>query len=98
HPPLPRKQTANPTARQKESPAPTRAPAGNYKDTFRKAMEAKDRRRWPQARDLLQQAIQQNGTESTERINTSGFGGYTEYLPKYQLGVGLKDGGDGAGG
>jgi Novel STAND NTPase 1 len=93
-PPPTVKPPDNPPA-VKESPPPTNPPAsGNYRDTFRKAMEAKDRRRWPQARDLLQQAIQQNGTESTERINTSGFGGYTEYLPKYQLGIVFKNLGD----
>ena len=57
-------------------------------------MVAKDRRSWPAARDLFQLAIQQNGTESTERINISGFGSNAEYLPKYQLGIVLKNLGD----
>jgi Novel STAND NTPase 1 len=90
-PPVGTKQPENPPTPVKESPPPNPPPAGNYRDTFRKAMEAKDRRRWAQARDLFQQAIQQNGTESTEKINVSGFGGLEEYLPKYHLGIAFKN-------
>jgi hypothetical protein len=86
----PSKQPENPPTPPKESPA-AKMPKGNYKETFRKAMEAEERRRWADARNLFQQAIQQNGTESTEKINVSGFGGLEEYLPKYHLGIAYKN-------
>ncbi|MGE5837692.1 MAG: hypothetical protein ACM4AI_24685, partial [Acidobacteriota bacterium] len=88
--PPPPKQPENPPTPTKESPSPN-VPKGNYRETFRKAMDAEGRRRWADARDLFQQAIQQNGTESTEKINVSGFGGLEEYLPKYHLGIAYKN-------
>jgi hypothetical protein len=65
--------------------------AGNYKETYRKAIEAKNQKRWQQAVTLFETAIKQNGTESTERINIAGFGNVEPYVPHYYLGVALKN-------
>ena len=57
-------------------------------------MLARDKRQWPEVRRLLTEAIALNGTESTERITISGFGNTEQYLPKYFLGVALRNLGD----
>lgn len=72
-------------------PAETRPIAGNYKETYRKAIEAKNQKRWQEAAGLFQTALQQNGSESTEKINISGFGNVEPYVPKYYLGIVLKN-------
>lgn len=71
--------------------ATTTKPSGNYRDTYRKAVEAKNQKRWQEAASLFQTALQQNGTESTERINISGFGNVEPYVPHYYLGLALKN-------
>jgi hypothetical protein len=93
---------ATATAPKPEPPAdttPTTAPvptdtkpiAGNYKDTYKKAIEAKNQKHWQQAEELFQTALKQNGSESTEKINISGFGNVEPYVPKYYLGIVLKN-------
>ena len=72
-------------------PAETKPIAGNYKDTYKKAIEAKNQKRRPQAQELFETALKQNGSESTERINISGFGNVEPYVPKYYLGVVFKN-------
>lgn len=77
--------------------AATTPSAGDYKDSFRKGVDASNRRRWTEARDMLALAVQQNGQDTGERITISGFGNYEPYLPHYFLGVALKNLGDCAG-
>jgi hypothetical protein len=71
--------------------APDPPVTGDYRDLFRKAMVARDRRQWSESRQLLQQAIRINGVESTERITIAGIGNVEHYLPKYFLGLALKN-------
>jgi hypothetical protein len=77
-----------------KEPLPSPPKGGDYRETFRKAMLARDKRQWPEVRRLLTEAIALNGTESTERITISGFGNTEQYLPKYFLGVALRNLGD----
>ena len=77
-----------------KEPPPSPPKGGDYRETFRKAMLARDKRQWPEVRRLLTEAIALNGTESTERITISGFGNTEQYLPKYFLGVALRNLGD----
>ena len=77
-----------------KDPPPSPPKGGDYRETFRKAMLARDKRQWPEVRRLLTEAIALNGTESTERITISGFGNTEQYLPKYFLGVALRNLGD----
>jgi hypothetical protein len=72
-------------------PTPTVAVGGDYKETYRKAIDAKNRKRWDSAVQLFQAAVQQNGTDTGERISISGFGNIEPYLPKYYLGVSLQN-------
>ena len=71
------------------------APLDNrYRDTYKRAIDAKNRRRWPEARKLFEETLSQNSVESTERILISGFGNYEPYVPRYYLGVALSNLGD----
>jgi hypothetical protein len=72
----------------------TTAPDSRYRDTYRQAIDAKNRRRWPEARKLFEEALSQNSVESTERILISGFGNYEPYVPRYYLGLALSNLGD----
>ena len=72
-------------------PAETKPVSGNYKETYKKAIEAKNQKQWQQAEQLFETALKQNGSESTERINISGFGNVEPYVPKYYLGVVFKN-------
>ena len=69
-------------------------PDSRYRDTYKRAIDAKNRRRWPEARKLFEEALSQNGVESTERILISGFGNYEPYVPRYYLGLALRNLGD----
>ena len=73
-------------------PAPTTGV--DYRDTFRMAINAKNRRQWADARVLLEQAIKQNPVESTEKIPISGSSYFEPYVPNYFLGIALKNLGD----
>jgi hypothetical protein len=73
-------------------PSPTTS--GDYRDTFRMAINAKNRRQWADARVLLEQAIKQNPVESSERIPISGSSYFEPYVPHYFLGIALKNLGD----
>ena len=71
---------------------PSTGPAsGDYRETFRMAINAKNRRQWAEARDLLERAIQQNPVESTEKIPISGSSYFEPYLPNYFLGIARKN-------
>ena len=69
---------------------PTPTASGDYRDTFRMAINAKNRRQWAEARDLLERAIKQNPGESSERIPISGSSYFEPYLPYYFLGIAFK--------
>jgi len=93
-PPTPAPNPAAPNPPPSNAPAsnaPTPAVNGAYKETYRKAIEAKNQKRWQQAVDLFETALKQNGTESTEKINIAGFGNVEPYVPHYYLGVALKN-------
>ncbi|HYN06971.1 MAG TPA: hypothetical protein VES67_06250 [Vicinamibacterales bacterium] len=94
-PPDPKPTEKTPEKEKEKEPAPAAgAKGGDYREPFRKAMVAKDRKQWAEARRLLEQAIAIKGTESTEKITIAGFGNMEQYLPKYFLGVALKNLGD----
>jgi hypothetical protein len=84
-------KTPDKTPDKSKDPAAAGGGKGDYREPFRKAMQAKDRRQWDDARQMLERALAINGTESTERVTVSGFGGYEQYLPKYYLGITLKN-------
>ena len=64
----------------------------DYKDTYRKALEAVDRKRWSEVAQLMREAIQQNPKEG-EKVKLYGLR-FETYLPHYHLGVALSQGGD----
>ncbi len=91
--------TAKPPIPTPQSPAAgvntiVKPPDSRYRDTYKRAIDAKNRRRWADARKLFEEAIAQNGVESTERIPISGFGNYEPYVPRYYLGLALSNLGD----
>ncbi len=69
-------------------------PDSRYRDTYKRAIDAKNRRRWTDARKLFEETLAQNSVESTERISISGFGNYEPYVPRYYLGLALSNLGD----
>ena len=71
-------------------PAAKPAVTGDYRQSYRLAID-ENRRRWEEAAQLFQCAAQQNGTDTGERINISGFGNIEPYVPKYYLGLSLKN-------
>jgi tetratricopeptide (TPR) repeat protein len=91
--------TPAPPAKDPGTPTTGAGPAtgttsGDYRQAFRMAINAKNRRQWREARDLLERAIKQNPVESTESIPISGSSYFELYLPKYQLGIALSNLGD----
>ncbi|HET7292788.1 MAG TPA: hypothetical protein VFM88_10205 [Vicinamibacteria bacterium] len=67
----------------------------DYKDTYRKALEAVDRKRWAEVAQLMREAIQQNPKEG-EKVKLYGLR-FETYLPHFHLGIALSQGGDCAG-
>jgi hypothetical protein len=65
---------------------PTR-PVVDYKDAYRRALSARDRRRWSEAQSLLESAISANPNDTGETVNLSGFGNVEPYVPHYYLGI-----------
>lgn len=88
---VPSASTATGASPSNATAAVTKNVDPTYKNTYVKAIDAKDRKRWEQAAQLFQTAIQQNATDSGERINISGFGHFEPYLPKYYLGLSLQN-------
>jgi conflict system STAND superfamily ATPase len=93
--------TDDPSAGLPTTPAAGRSGAvkttpldNRYRDTYKRAIDAKNRRRWVEARKLFEEALSQNSVESTERILISGFGNYEPYVPRYYLGLALSNLGD----
>lgn len=72
------------------TPVPAAIP-GDYKDTYKKGINAKNLKRWDEAVGFFQTALLQKGTDTGERINISGFGNNEPYVPKYYLGLALKN-------
>ena len=71
-------------------PAPVGIP-GDYKETYKKGINAKNMKRWEEAAGFFQAALQQKGTDTGERLSISGFGNIEPYVPKYYLGLALKN-------
>jgi len=67
----------------------------DFKDTYRKALEAVDRKRWPEVAQLMREAISQNPREG-EKVKLYGLR-FETYLPHFHLGVALSETGDCAG-
>ncbi|HEY7172403.1 MAG TPA: hypothetical protein VH417_16235 [Vicinamibacterales bacterium] len=66
------------------------AVTGDYKDPFRKAMAARDRKRWGDAQAQLEAALRSNPRDTGETIVISGAGNVEPYVPHYYLGVVLR--------
>ncbi|MEM9407159.1 MAG: hypothetical protein AAGA81_14065, partial [Acidobacteriota bacterium] len=65
-----------------------RLAANDFKEDFKKGMEAADRKRWDEAASHFRAAIAKNATESEERVFLSGVFS-APYLPHFQLGRSL---------
>jgi hypothetical protein len=68
------------------------AARADYKETYRKGIEALDRKRWPEVARLMREAIAENPREG-ERIKLYGLR-FEAYVPHFWLGVGLAETGD----
>jgi len=68
-------------------------PAGaDYKETYRKAVEAVDRKRWAEVARLMREAIAENPREG-ERVKLYGLR-FEAYVPHFYLGLALLNTGD----
>ena len=72
--------------------SPARA---DYKETYRKGIEAVDRKRWPEVARLMREAVAENPREG-ERIKLYGLR-FEAYVPHFYLGLALVNTGDCAG-
>ena len=79
---------------KKAAPVPTPPPAGDYREVYRRAITAKNRKQWKDAAGLFQQSLQLRGTDTGERISITGFGNIEPYVPHYYLGLALMNLGD----
>jgi hypothetical protein len=64
----------------------------DYRDTYRKGIEAVDRKRWPEVARLMREAIAENAKEG-DRIKLYGLR-FETYLPHFYLGMALAESGD----
>ena len=80
-----------PTAR------PTGAKTGAYREAFKRGFIAFEQRQWTEARKGFEEALADYGVDSGEAINILGIRSSQPYLPKYFLGVTLRNLGDCAG-
>jgi len=71
------------------------AAGADYKETYRKAVEAVDRKRWPEVARLMREAIAENPREG-ERVKLYGLR-FEAYVPHFYLGLALLNTGDCAG-
>jgi len=67
----------------------------DYRETYRKAIEAVDRKRWPEVARLMREAIAENPREG-ERVKLYGLR-FEAYVPHFYLGLALLNAGDCAG-
>ena len=84
------------------TPAPTPSgatskPAGDYREVYRRGINAKNRKQWKDAATLFEQALQLRSTDTGERISITGFGNIEPYVPHYYLGLALMNLNDCAG-
>ena len=68
------------------------AARADYKETYRKGIEALDRKRWPDVARLMREAIAENPREG-ERIKLYGLR-FEAYVPHFCLGLALAETGD----
>jgi hypothetical protein len=77
---------------------PATASAQAEDEPFRRGLNARGDRRWPEAAQAMREAIKINRTESTKKIQAGSrlnpFGRSFEYLPYYFLGEALKNSND----
>jgi len=64
----------------------------DYKETYRRGIEAVDRKRWPEVARLMREAIAENAREG-ERIKLYGLR-FEVYVPHFYLGLALVNTGD----
>jgi hypothetical protein len=64
----------------------------DYRETYRKAVEAVDRKRWPEVARLMREAIAENPREG-ERVKLYGLR-FEAYVPHFYLGLALLNTGD----
>jgi hypothetical protein len=76
-----------PSTAESGPPAPGNTPVGgDFRDPYRKAIAAKDQKRWKDAQAFLETALARNPRDTGEVINISGFGNVEPYLPHFYLG------------
>lgn len=94
-PPSTKPDSTAPSETKSPPPAPPTVPTtGDYRETYRRAIDAKNRRQWNDAARLFQQSLALRGTDTGERISISGFGNIEPYVPHYYLGLALMNLGD----
>jgi hypothetical protein len=79
--------TPAPAAPSTKAPAPV---TGDYKTIYRQAINARDRKQFPEAAKLFQTAASLKA-DSGEIIAMPGFGDDQRYLPYYNLGLALQN-------
>jgi hypothetical protein len=62
--------------------------SADYKDAYRRGVQARNRENWAEAARLFRQAVQEQPNETGEPINLSGAE-FEPYLPQYHLGLAL---------
>jgi len=93
-PAAPKGSTASPPT---SAPPSTGASIGDYREVYRRAINAKNRRQWKDAATLFEQSLQLRGFDTGERISITGFGNIEPYVPHYYLGLALMNLSDCAG-
>jgi hypothetical protein len=78
-------------------PEATPRPTGDYREVYRRGINAKNRKQWKDAATLFEQALQLRSTDTGERISITGFGNIEPYVPHYYLGLALMNLNDCAG-
>ena len=63
--------------------------SGDYRDSYRKAITATDRKRWKEAQGFLETSLAINAKDTAEQINISGAGNFEPYVPHFYLGLAL---------
>lgn len=66
---------------------------GDYKDAYRKGIQARNRGRWAEVARFMREAIAEESRETGERVNISGMD-FEPYLPHYYLGLALYNAAD----
>jgi len=85
--------TVTPPATPTPTP-PAKPKTGVYKDAFTRGIKAFDRRQWADAKKGLEEALSDYDVDTGERINISGAGNFRPYVPRFYLGVVLRNQGN----